>query len=771
MRMHLSTLLCLIVLITFGLKAQNINIPLGTWRDHLPMNQGIAMAQTAEKVYAAVDRGLIVLRKSDLSIEALTKAGGLSDISVTAIGYHQPTHTIIVGYRNGNIDFIKDSEISNLSDIKRTSLIAGAKQIYTIKFKGNDAFLCTSFGVVVIDMVQREIKATWYPTEVQTEVLDLDFMGDSVAVATNRGAYIAAVNDPGIVFYGNWQILGSLGTDNTVRTICSFDNAWYATRYIPFESNRDTVFKVQNGIKTIELSGGTYLKIKNSAEKLFICETNRLGYRAASESTYTWIDQYDFFVIPYPIDVEVDNVDSDRFWIADQALGLASVYQFDQRPWFTPEGPYSKNVFRMTYDQGQLWAATGGYDLSHSPLYVIDGILNRDGAFWRSFRFPVGTDFIRDFISVAVDPADSKHVFAATWGYGVYELQDGAIVQRFDTTNSALDGIFSNSSEIRASTVKIDKNANLWTVVTSAEHPVALRKADGTWRSYSFGPAIDDQSTGDMLVDTLGNKWFVLSDQGLVVFSTDENDDLVKFKLVNDQVGRGALNSKRVLSFAQDLEGLMWVGTDKGVNVFYNPDAILQDDNFNWDAQQIIVSQGGFNQYLLNSEEVTSIVVDGANRKWFGTSKAGVFCVSPDGTEQLYHFTFENSPLLSNTVITMCMDYQTGELYIGTDQGISSYRTDATLGAKRFDGAYAFPNPVRPEFNGMITVTGLVANSEVRITDVEGNVVFSDRANGGTITWDGRTYQGVRAASGVYLVFASNDDGSQSVVTKILFVN
>jgi hypothetical protein len=148
-----------------------------------------------------------------------------------------------------------------------------------------------------------------------------------------------------------------------------------------------------------------------------------------------------------------------------------------------------------------------------------------------------------------------------------------------------------------------------------------------------------------------------------------------------------------------------------------------------------------------------------------------LFLVSPDGTEQLQQYTFDNSPLLSNSINTMCMDQETGELYIGTDQGICSFRTDATLGGKTFGKVYAFPNPVRPEYSGPVTISGLVANAEVRITDVEGNVVFSDRANGGTITWNGRLYSGERAATGVYLIFASNDDGSQTKVAKLLFVN
>jgi ligand-binding sensor domain-containing protein len=216
---------------------------------------------------------------------------------------------------------------------------------------------------------------------------------------------------------------------------------------------------------------------------------------------------------------------------------------------------------------------------------------------------------------------------------------------------------------------------------------------------------------------------------------------------------------------------LVWVGTTKGVSVFYSPDFILEDGAEGWDAQRIIVSQGGFNQYLLDAEEVSAICVDGANRKWLGTRKAGVFLVSPDGTQQIANFNTTNSPILSNTINSLCINGETGELFIGTDQGICSYRTDATAGGAVFGKVYAFPNPVRPDYRGTITISGLVTDADVKITDVSGNLVYQTVANGGSATWNGLLYSGERAATGVYLVFCTNADGSQTKVTKILFVN
>ncbi len=752
--------------------AQSLNIPVDSWREHLPVSKGISIAQSNEKVFCATEKGIIVLRKDDNSFEVLGRSGGLSDINIGSVGFHDPTQTLLIGYKNGNIDLLRNNEVANLGDLKRSNVISGAKAINRIKFKENLAYLCTSFGVVVIDMVRREVSSTLYPTASNAEVFDIDFKGDSVFVATEQGVRKADLTDPAVSFFNNWTTLPGFDATRPTRNLTWYNNELYITRYVPFEYARDTIFRFNNGSPVIEFTGNGYPGIRESKGQLLVCENLSVLVKKSPTEAFQTIFEYNNNGTPNPSDAIRDNQEDRVIWIADQKLGLVKSFAiFDNQP-FTPEGPASKNVFRLQVAEDQLWVATGGYDFGYAPLYQIDGLFNRDGAIWNSYQYPTATDWVRDIVGVTIDPANSKHLFASTWGSGIVEVDNGVIVQKYDTTNSELYPIAENSGEIRVSAVAFDKDAKLWAVSTSATRPVAMRKPDGTWKSYGFNSAINDQSTSDMLIDSSGQKWFIVQDRGLVVFKTDEADELESFQLINDQIGTGALNSTRVFSMAQDLDGLIWVGTSKGVNVIYSPDAILDENNqSNWDAQKITVSQGGFNQYLLNSEEVTAIVVDGANRKWFGTKSAGLFLVSPDGTEQIANYDFENSPLLSNTIISMAMNYKTGELFIGTDQGICSFRTDASMSDRGFDKMYAFPNPVRPDYTGLITVTGLVNNADVKITDVEGNVVFTGVSNGGTITWNGRLYSGERAATGVYMIFAANEDGSETKVTKLLFVN
>ena len=256
-------------------------------------------------------------------------------------------------------------------------------------------------------------------------------------------------------------------------------------------------------------------------------------------------------------------------------------------------------------------------------------------------------------------------------------------------------------------------------------------------------------------------------DVGLSSFGYGDNDD--ETQLINKNIGSGNLPSLEVYSLAVDLEGEIWVGTDKGIAVFYSPGLVFSGENY--DAQQILIQQGEYGQYLLDTETINCIEVDGANRKWVGTNGSGIYLLSKDGTEEIHHFTTENSPLFSDNIIDIAINEISGEVFIGTEKGIISYRSDATKGYDTHKNVLVFPNPVKENYNGKIAIRGLVNNANVKITDINGNLVFESFANGGQAIWDGKNQSGNRASTGVYLVFSSNIDGEETMVSKILFIH
>ena len=261
-----------------------------------------------------------------------------------------------------------------------------------------------------------------------------------------------------------------------------------------------------------------------------------------------------------------------------------------------------------------------------------------------------------------------------------------------------------------------------------------------------------------------GNGLFILDDNKTPdVF----DDDRSKKLLVQD-------SENQVISFvysiAEDLDGNIWLGTDQGPLIYFNPEKVFDND---LRASRIKIPRNdGTNQadYVLKTETITSISVDGANRKWLGTTGSGVYLLSPDGTTQIKNYNEQNSPLLSNSIVSLAVDNKTGEVWFGTLKGVQSVRGDATAGGEKFSKVYTFPNPVREDFTGNVTITGLIRDSQIRITDISGNLVYETVSDGGQASWNLNNYTGRRVSTGVYLVFCASKDGSQSCVTKMLVI-
>jgi ligand-binding sensor domain-containing protein len=365
-------------------------------------------------------------------------------------------------------------------------------------------------------------------------------------------------------------------------------------------------------------------------------------------------------------------------------------------------------------------------------------------------------------------------MYAGSWGHGLLELYDNKVVNRYGEWNSTLrHHTASDTSDIRIGGTAFDSEGNLW-VVNSHNNNCISRKIGTSWTGYTV-PIINSDDLGQMVIDNSDQKWVIMRiltsvPGSLLVFKEDKtNPANSKSILLNSQKGNGALPGQTVFAMAVDKNGQVWVGTEKGIGVFYNPENIFTGQDF--DAQQILVQQGSYVQYLMENEKVTALAVDGANRKWIGTEGGGLYLFTEDGTRQIEHFTTENSPLFSDNILGITINPETGEVFVGTDRGLISYQGTATEGGETFSNVYAFPNPVREDYDGMIGIKGLVTGAEVRITDIEGNLIYSTKADGGMASWDGRNHDGRKAKTGVYLVTCGNSKGTEKVVTRILIIN
>ena len=476
-----------------------------------------------------------------------------------------------------------------------------------------------------------------------------------------------------------------------------------------------------------------------------------------------------------PLSADMDN---EFIWVGDKSKGLIKVWNNGwEAEFIKPNGPGSNSVFQLDAGGSNVWVASGGRQSNWAKLYMMDGVFSFIEENWHihnAYTTPA-FDTISDYVCAKVDPSNSNVAYIGTWQTGVVKFVNNELTDIYDDQNSSLQPWISNPALINISGIDFDSKHNLWVANSGAPNLLSVMKTNGEWKAFNFGGSLSGKDIGELLVDNYDQKWIIKRSDGLIIVFTDNGtiddigDDAVK--VLYSASGQGNIPGNKVYSFATDQDGEVWVGTDKGIAVFYSPENIFIQ-GANYDAQQILVPRNdgsGLADYLLETELVTAIAVDGANRKWVGTERAGIFHFSEDGIEQIHHFTSENSPLLSNNITSISIT-DDGEVFIGTAVGIISYKGTATPPQPPGTKVYAYPNPVRENFTGLIAIKGLQSNSFIKITDSYGNLVYQTKSEGGQAVWDGNNFNGQRVATGIYMVFAITTDKSEKVVTKILVV-
>ena len=762
--------LALITCIQMPLFAQ---VAIGQWRDHLPYNKGVMVADAGDWIFSASESGLFRYHKTEGDIVRISKVSGMSDIGYSAIAWSDDNNTLLVAYRNTNIDLIQDGTIINIPDIKDKPIL-GNKVIHNVHIKDDLAYLATGFAIVVLDLVKHEIKDTYYIGSQGSalNILDITTSETKLYATTENGVYSASLTGINLANFENWTRFSDipLGKYNA--------GSWFNNRlYVNLEVDNgiDTIYYLQNQQWTV-FDGGeneTINSLESSNGVLLVSVGNGVAEYDGNNQRLRLAFDYGFgFSKPSHAWTDTEG----NMWIADKSAGLVKHSNSLTFEGINVNGPADLSNTDISIWDGRCYVASGSLNSTWGAAYNSRGVYTYKDNQWSGISpgsFPE-TSAYRDFNRVLVDPFDSKRVYASTWGGGLLEYYDDQLIELYDTTNAAWNN---NDGEttIRVFGLAINRNTGtLWVSRSEQENQLYAKEPNGTWHRFDM-EAVGAILLGDIAIDDSGQKWIVgPKGTGLVVYNDNGSlayaDDDRSIKLTTG-VGKGNLNSNDIFTIVADLDGEIWVGTNNGISVFYSPESVFDGGNF--DSQQILVEQDGYVQYLLESEAVTDIVIDGANRKWIGTSNAGVFLMSEDGTEEIYHFTTENSPIFSNQITSVGVDQLSGEVFIGTDRGIISFRGDATWGTPEFvnSDVYAYPNPVEPGYDGLITIKGLVRDADVKISDAAGNVVFATTANGGQATWDGNKITGGRAKSGVYLVFASNEDGKETFVTKILFIN
>ena len=741
----------------------------GQWRDCLDYSMVLHVEPAGRTVYAAARGGLFCYDTASRSLARMNKTTGLSDAGIATIAYDTATRTLVVAYSNSNIDLVKGGKVYNLSDIKRSG-IGGDKSIYRIRFHDRKAWLATGFGVVVVDLERREIKETCYigTGGTYTVVSDLAFSADSLYAATSEGLKRLSVDEPHPTISDRWTADSRLAGITLTMLDCfagrllaggfTYDPA--QTTLYALDSNGTAVWN--GGVVRSMRVGGGYVTLTHEESVVRYDSTLQ---RVDSLTTYDWGALSCFDAV---------YTDSVTLWVGHEWGGLFRIHP-SGNSYLMPDGPFSgDNVYRLVPFNYRMMLCPGGHTTVYANAYITPNLITAEGRRWTSLDRNNGMlDGTADLVDAVVNPYDTNETVAALWGSGVVSIRDNQVQTLYNESNTggALTPYTVGSySTLRTGALAFDNQGNLWTLLSNSNHALAKRASDGTWSRFSTLQMAALPSVDKLVWDSInGYLWFCGRENMIYV-----HDGVSRMARVNPNSG-SKLSTDDVTALVQDRSGNLWVGTNKGLKVIYNGYQAFANGGVGEVSpvacSNITITNGEFSEYLMAYESITSIAVDGANRKWVGTSSGGLYLISANGLEQLEHFTAENSPLFSNKIIALGIQPRTGEVYIGTDQGLQVYRSTATYAESLpFDDIHAFPNPVRPDYDGPIAIKGFTRDALVHITDASGHTVYSTRALGGQAVWNGRTVNGERVASGVYYVFASDSEGGNRSVTKILIV-
>lgn len=765
-------------------------LPMGGWRTFFNYSNVGGLTQSKDKVYALSRGNLFSVDKEYESVETYTKLTGLTDGNISTIAFCQSQNTLVIVYDNCNIDLLNGSHVVNVTDLKRAEV--SNKKVNGITIRGNYAYLACGFGILVLDVARAEIIDTYILGEggQYVNVENIVFHNDTIFAQSGKNIRYASLKEKNLADFNAWE------------NFYLYKDAESGKRSIVKTSGKDSLSLSGDILPVAKLfSFGNSLMMRSDDVLLKVeADDSIVSVRDLLPSTKIAVDnrlnimQRDS-MIAYDTDIKIvtsiaaDSVmeaiydpQGKAYWICSfQKDGRTVLQKFDEKGVFlnsyTPNGPSSKEIAFVKYQNGKLFTGSGGpFDRALNSMGIVQICENDKWSIITEVGMDpeiLGKNHFLDVLDIAIDPSDNNHFFVASWK-GLFEFQGFTMINNFDETNSPISA---NSVNIIVDGLKYDKDGNLWMLNLLSSNPIHILTPDREWKQLNYPRIQNQEGLRDLFFDSKGYLWVILYRKGPGVYCVDMNgtpmneyDDKKTFlSSFHDKDGH-TLTPTTVMSIAEDNDGVVWIGTDKGPVLI--PDASKAfDSDFVVDRVKITrADNSDYADYLLENEQINAIAVDGSNRKWVGTNSTGLYLLSPDGKETIRHFTTENSPLTSNVIMDLFLDRETGELFIVSSTGLFLYQSDAISGAKSYNNVHVYPNPVRENYDGPITITGLRENSQVRVSDSEGRIIHEGDSNGGVYVWDGNDLNGRRVDTGIYFIYAALPDGSSKMVTKIAVI-
>ncbi|MGQ7945765.1 type IX secretion system anionic LPS delivery protein PorZ [Flavobacterium sp. WC2509] len=765
MKKRLSYLLFLFAMqITFG----QTNL---SWQGYFSYTQIKAVSESPTVIYAASENALFSKDNNTNIIKTNTTVDGLAGETITALYYSPTFHKKIVGYQNGLLTVINeaDGSILKVVDIINKNLPATIKRINNFMEYNGIVYVCTDFGIVQFNLATSKFGDTYFIGDNGSEirVSQTAIYNGFIYAASSNGIRKADITSPNLIDFkqwqvnivGNWAGIVSFGTDlyavNTSGYIYKYDSG--ANIFNPFLALTEA---------TTNFRSTTDYLIITTPNSVLIYNKQMVLERQVNKSQVLEMNLSSTFSCATIIGSTAFIGTTENGLITTP---LSDVSTFENE---TPIGPSRNNIFALQVTPTQLWAVYGDYSISYNP-YPLDsyGISKYSTEGWLNIPYDkvLGAKSIS---RITINPSNEKEVYASSFFSGLLKIEEDVPTILYNQTNSSLESLKLTPPDpsyvdIRINGTAFDKSGNLWITNSRITDGLKMLTSSGEWKSFAMDKILDAPRSNDfnrIVIDKYGTKWIATTANGVVGYNESSNI----FRKITFGDALGNLPTPDARALAVDLKNQLWIGTIKGLRVLSNVNDFQTESQLT--TESIIIVEDNLAQELLYQQSISDIEVDGANNKWIGTADSGVFMVSPNGQETKYHFTTSNSPLPSNVINDISINSTTGEVFIATSKGLISFKGITTSASDNLNNVYVYPNPVRPEYTGMVKINGLIDKANVKITDIAGNLVFEATTEGGTLEWDTTAFGKYKVASGVYMIFISAQDGGETKVKKVMII-
>ncbi len=778
--------------LSLNLSAQDFST---LWQAHFSYNDIVDVVSGTNKIYAAAQNAVFEYDTLTEEIKTITTVEGLSGEQITTILYSEEFQYLVIGYETGLIEVYSETDNSVLSVVdilEKENITPDNKSINHFYEYDGLVYISTDYGISVYDLARLEFGDTYYIGGGGSQIIvnQVTILNDEIfaACSSGNGLKKADLNNPNLIDFSQWQTVigGNFLKINTV------DNLAYAIR-----ANR-AFFEITNTSFTqLFVLPFTPLDTEVNDNSLIISSINTVQvYNEAAQLIETYSNNDDFdtrFTSATQVNDEI-YIGTEKFGVLKTSNEAGLIYTEVK-----PNGPLMNEIFKLNAESEVVWASFGDYTTAFDPApQRARGLSYLKDEVWHNIPFD-SVFGARNLSQISVNPFNPNQVFVSSFQNGILEINDFQPTILYNQENSGLESLVVPNApqviSVRVSASTFDDEGVLWTMTARAPNPLkSYDPNSGSWQGFDFSSIIEDELLGefgfyDIAIDNNGTKWIGGYSNGLYAY----NENLAN-PLKNLTSEEQNLPFPRVTALEIDNRNQLWIGTFSGLRVLFNTSGFFDDPNPTLNS--IIILEDGIAQELLESQTITDIEADGSNNKWIGTVDSGVFYLSPDGQNTIYHFTKDNSPLPSNRITDVSLDPNNGIVYIATIKGMLSFRAGGSKPEETLEDAFVYPNPVRPEYNVLgfndlndinkgIKISGLTENVNIKITDIEGNLVAEAQSNinlrsssanynfaidGGTAVWNGKNLGNSIVRTGVYLIMISDLDSFETKVLKVLIV-